>query len=151
MALRTNGSRAKTSRGFHFLRGREALLPSIHISSVRNDADDNLSRSFVCEVEDSIIADAHAPAVSILKLLTTGPLEKGLASSERRTPAIHFCTAARKSRRQTSLLRVASDFDAPAHTRIRRSFSTSRSGSCGWCRRASSATPPSPPPPPFPG
>lgn len=56
---------------FAYFLAEEASLSSIDIPPVPDDADNNLPRVFIYEVKDSIIADAHAPAVTILKLLTT--------------------------------------------------------------------------------
>ncbi len=44
------------------------LLP-IDVLSMRDDADVNSSRRLIGEIENSIIADAHAPTVAIPELL----------------------------------------------------------------------------------
>jgi hypothetical protein len=48
------------------------LLSAINVTPVRDDSHDNFTRSFVGEVENSIITHANVPAVAILELLATG-------------------------------------------------------------------------------
>lgn len=61
---------------------------SVDVSSVPNNADDNLARSFICEVKDSIIADANAPAIAILEFLAADRKRIGFQRQERSRDAL---------------------------------------------------------------
>ena len=59
---------------------------------MRNHADHNFPGSLVCEVENPIIANAHAPAIAVLQLLAARG--NGLASSARIARATRLCAVA---------------------------------------------------------
>ncbi len=92
-----------------------------------NHSDNDLPRRLVREVEDTIISHANAPAIAILEFLTTG--REGIAFQRKEDARDPLSHRARKPGQL--LLRIAGELDPPGHTRIRKSFSTSRSGVCG--------------------
>ena len=103
---------------------RSDSLSPIHISSVTDNSDNNLSRSLVSEVEDSIIAQANAPAIAIFEFFATGRKRIVFKSQESAGDALLHGNG-----QPGQLLPCpATHLNAPAHTRIRRCFSTSRSG-----------------------
>lgn len=100
------------------------VLFAINVPSMRDHSHNNLSRSLVREVENSIITHTNAPSVPILELLA-GAWKGFLFQREKHagnTP-LH-----RGRKAGQLLLHVATKIYPPAHARIRRSFSTSRNG-----------------------
>lgn len=96
---------------------------------MRDDADDNLSRRLIGKIQNSIVSDA------ILKLLAARRERLGFQRQNRSSNALLH---GRRQPRQL-FFRISREPDAPAHTRIPRSFNTFRTGSRVWCRRDSSA------------
>src|SRR5438552_3834801 len=100
-----------------------------------DNANGDLPRLWVGEVENAVIADADAPAVAVFQFLAAARErivfqgKNGLGN-----PRLHL-------RREAGefFLGVARYFNAPAHARIFNALSAPRNDSRGWRRRASKA------------